>query len=164
MRSGMKSSEVKRVLFVGGAGAGKTAVLDALRKLGFGVADDPARAIIRARKVAGLSPRPDPDELAQQLLQRDIAAYEQAQTSPAFFERGVPDAVAMLLASGALQEAQACGLVEEYPYFPLGFSAGYCERCSHEFVINHYVGPHTRISLRNKMCINYQDDTHLISE
>lgn len=107
---------MRRVLFVGGPGAGKTAVLGVLAKQGYAVAADSAREIIRERRSQGLSPRPGPDEFARQILERDIAAYRNASEPLTFYERGVPDSVGQLLACGAIDSAAGQRLLDDYPY------------------------------------------------
>ena len=105
-----------RAIFTGGPGAGKSTVLNLLSERGYDVAPDHARQIIRERKAAGLSPRPDPAQFAQEILQRDIIAYESCRNLT-FFERSIVDATAMLLAAKAIERSDARQLIEEYPYY-----------------------------------------------
>jgi predicted ATPase len=107
---------VKRAVFTGGPGAGKTAVLDVLCEKGFAVGEDAARCIIRERKDAGLSPRPPPQAFAELILKREIAAYGSAVDSPTFFERGVVEAVAMLYGADGLHDPTARQLMDEFRY------------------------------------------------
>ena len=72
---------MNRVVLTGGPGVGKTAVIEVLREEGYAVGEDAARSIIIERKAAGLSPRPDAAEFANQILVREIAAYEFCDTS-----------------------------------------------------------------------------------
>ena len=109
--------DIERILLTGGPGAGKTAVLDVFRELGYDVGPDAAREIIRERKAQGLSSRPDPASFAQQILAREIDAYRMAGKSPTFFERGVADVAASLLGADAIDESEARRLVETFPYF-----------------------------------------------
>jgi predicted ATPase len=48
----------RRVVFTGGPGAGKTALLTELERRGYRVVPEVARAIISERKQKGLPPRP----------------------------------------------------------------------------------------------------------
>ncbi len=107
---------MQRVVLTGGPGAGKTATLDVLQERGYEIGTDAPRSIIRTRKDAGLSPRPDPLTFARQVFEREVETYRSAQRSPFFFERGVVEAVASLSAAGALQEDDVNRLLEAYRY------------------------------------------------
>ena len=106
----------QRIILTGGPGAGKTSVLDILRARGFETGADTARGIIQRRKAAGLSPRPAARSFAEQLLEQEIGLYDSMSTSPAFFERGVPDAAAFLFGEGGLDDAAAQALMDRYRY------------------------------------------------
>ena len=107
---------MQRIVLTGGPGAGKTTALDVLRSQGYATGDDAARSIIRERKRAGLSPRPDPRTFAQQVFEREVEAFHSVNTSPSFFERGIVDAVGSLLGAGALSEDAVERLLSEYRY------------------------------------------------
>ncbi len=107
---------MQRVVFTGGPGAGKTTVLEILRDKGYAVGADAARSIIRERKAAGLSPRPEPRTFAEQILEKEIAMYFSATRSQTFFERGVSEAVASLFGAGALDDISAERLMDRYRY------------------------------------------------
>ena len=107
---------LQRIVLTGGPGAGKTSVLASLRRRGFATGEDAARSIIRARKQAGLAPRPEALPFARQVLDREIEAYDSAPSSPFFYERGVVDSVASLVAAGGLSGAEAKRLLADYPY------------------------------------------------
>src|SRR4029450_11320474 len=93
-----------RFVMTGGPGAGKTTTLDALAARGFRSVPDSARALIRQRKAAGLSPRPPLGQFGREMLRLDIAQYRTITVvdRPVFFDRGVGDAVAFLFLQGAL--------------------------------------------------------------
>ena len=110
------SEQLRRVVFTGGPGAGKTTILELLREQGFAVGRDAARDIIRDRKARGLNPRPDPEEFARQVLDRELAAYAAATTSPSFFERSVLDAAASLRHAGGISELDCKEMVATHPY------------------------------------------------
>lgn len=114
----VKGEVMKRVVFTGAPGAGKTAVLLALRDAGHAVVDESARAVIRERRALGLSPRPSPREFAQEVLARDIAKYRSvnAQAGWTFFDRAVPDALCMLNHTRALTKAALAADLSAYPY------------------------------------------------
>lgn len=107
----------RRVVFTGGPGAGKTAVLQALRLQGHTVANDTARAIIRDRRRRSLEARPSPLEFAQAILLADIAQYGvQASSGLVFFERGVVDALGMLHELGAMRPHELQERLSAYAY------------------------------------------------
>lgn len=107
---------MKRVVLTGGPGAGKTTVLDVLRDSGYAIGEDSARSIIRERKAAGLSSRPEPRAFAEQILEREIPTYRSAMSSPVFLERGVVEVAGMLKGLGVLDEHAIAKLIATYPY------------------------------------------------
>jgi predicted ATPase len=112
-----------RFVLTGGPGAGKTTTMEALATRGFHSVPDSARAIIRQRKEAGLSPRPSLVQFGREILRRDIAQYRTTTVAerPVFFDRGVGDAVALLFLQGALTAAEAKGYLTEFRYNALVF-------------------------------------------
>lgn len=107
---------MQRIVLTGGPGAGKTTTLDVLRNQGYATGDDAARSIIRERKRAGLSPRPDARTFAQQVFEKEVEAYRSVNSSPSFFERGMVEAVGSLLGAGTLDEDRANRLLRNYRY------------------------------------------------
>jgi predicted ATPase len=107
---------MKRIVLTGGPGSGKTTVLDILRERGYVVGIDVARSIIRERKAAGLSPRPEPRAFSEQILEKEIELYQTATSSPMFFERGITDVAGSLYGAGALDEHTSKLLVDRYRY------------------------------------------------
>jgi len=89
-------------LFVitGGPGAGKSALIDALRRAGLGTADEVGRSIIRQQAAIGgrALPWTDPPLFAEMMLSWEIESYRvhSAQAGPVFFDRGVPDVIGYL--------------------------------------------------------------------
>lgn len=83
-----------RFVITGGPGGGKTTILSSLAERGYRVVPESARRIIKERLAAGLTPRPDPDSFAQEILRSDIEKYREASTydHTMFFDRGVLDA------------------------------------------------------------------------
>ena len=61
-----------RFVCTGGPGAGKTTVLEALQARGYRFTTDSARTIIKDRLRRGLSPRPEPKEFAQLILESEL--------------------------------------------------------------------------------------------
>ena len=111
-----------RVVITGGPGAGKTALLQELERRGFAIVEDTPRAIIRSRRVAGLSARPSPLEFGEQWLRRDIELYGQnIGAAPTFFERGIVDALALIADAAPERRAELQALAKDYPYHPVVF-------------------------------------------
>jgi predicted ATPase len=115
----------RRVIFTGGPGAGKTALLTALAGRGYACVHDSARAIIQDRLRRGLTARPDPAEFAAAILRMDVDRYRQAPTEAGlvFFDRAIPDALCMLTDLGLLSMAEAVQSVLKFPYFRQVFVA-----------------------------------------
>lgn len=82
----------------GAPGGGKTAILDALRKLGHECVDEPGRQVLaEQRSCNGVGiPARDPRLFTELLLSRSLFNYRRMQefVGPLFFDRGVPDVVA----------------------------------------------------------------------
>ncbi len=132
-----------RVVLTGGPGSGKTAVLDALSKRGYETGDDAARSIIRERKLAELTPRPDAAEFAQQVFEKEVMAYKSLKSAPTFFERGVVDATGSLIGAGVKNADEARELLEQYRYqsvfiFP-PWEAIYCQDDERDHTYKHAV-------------------------
>ncbi len=114
----MKAGQ-RKVVFTGGPGAGKTAVLEALRQRGYAVVDEVARKVIAERKARGLSPRPAPQAFAETILEEDLRNYAHAEASSAalvFFDRSLLDALGGLAQLGVLSDERRDRLLQEYPY------------------------------------------------
>lgn len=102
------------VVITGGPGSGKTTLLGELARLGCRTVPESARAIIAERLAAGECPRPDPRAFAADILQRDLAKFERESLAPdwVFFDRAVPEALAMVQAARALPLARIRALRE----------------------------------------------------
>src|SRR3954447_14370305 len=87
-----------RVAVTGGPGVGKTSLLEGLRRRGYTIIPEVARAIIADRKARGLSPRPPLSEFAKTMLERDVAQYESTRLGNEiiFFDRSLLDSLGML--------------------------------------------------------------------
>ena len=107
---------MRRIVLTGGPGAGKTTALDLLNSRGYTTGGDAARSIIRERKGRGLPPRPEPRIFAEQVFEQEVKAYDTVDSSPAFFERGVVEAVASLVGAGVLNEDDVNRLLSDYSY------------------------------------------------
>lgn len=112
-----------RYVFTGGPGAGKTTVLDLLKKNGFTCIPEVAREIINNRLSNGLNPRPDATQFANQILAKDIDQYDKfvPENKPVFFDRGIGDALYMLHQCGEIQIAEATSHLNKRPYNKMVF-------------------------------------------
>lgn len=119
-----------RVILTGGPGAGKTTLLQALAALGHPVGEDSAREIIRERRDLGLPPRPPAVEFAEAILARDLAQYvarpfahprQASGAGPCFFDRGIPDALAMLVHAQPERHDELVAFARRHPYHPTVF-------------------------------------------
>ncbi|GAA1706471.1 AAA family ATPase [Fodinicola feengrottensis] len=84
------------VVVTGGPGAGKTTLIEALGRRGFGITEEAGRAIIREQvAIGGLAlPWDDTALFAEIMLTWELRSYRGAERDPArivFFDRGVPD-------------------------------------------------------------------------
>jgi predicted ATPase len=114
---------MSRIIITGGPGAGKTTLLMALQARGHTIVGDSARTIIQGRLSRGLTPRPDADEFAQEILRMDIANFVQHVASPGhvFFDRSLLDALCLLDQVTPLNESELSTWLSTYPYCPRVF-------------------------------------------
>lgn len=112
-----------RYVFTGGPGAGKTTVLDLLKKNSFTCIPEVAREIINNRLSNGLTPRPDATQFANEILAKDIDQYDKfvPENKPVFFDRGIGDALYMLHQCGEIQIDQATSHLNKRPYNKMVF-------------------------------------------
>src|SRR5262245_16725040 len=112
-----------RFVLTGGPWAGKTTVLEALAARGYQYVPESARALIRQRLAAGLSPRPPLEQFGRDILRMDITRYRDTPVidAPVFFDRSIVDAVSMLAEHGALSGTEAEAQISAYRYKPVVF-------------------------------------------
>jgi predicted ATPase len=117
-------------ILTGGPGAGKTTVLEALRRRGFAGVDEAARQILREQKAVGGDATHDGDRVKYRdlMLSRSIAAYEAVperladeRSAPVFFDRGIPELLGYGIAEGARTPAHVAEAVARYRYGPVVF-------------------------------------------
>ena len=104
----------------GGPGAGKTSLITELSRRGFHTIPESGRTIIReemARRGDAL-PWADRMAYAERMLERDLRAYEGAQTlsGPVIFDRGIPDIMGYLTLCDlpVLQHVAAAAMATRY--------------------------------------------------
>ncbi len=107
-----------RIVITGGPGAGKTALLQALGARGYTIVGDSPRAIIQDRLRRGMSPRPDANEFACEILRMDIENFDRHAATPSyvFFERSVLDALCGLDRIAPLNETELELWLSKYQY------------------------------------------------
>lgn len=116
-RPGRQTSPNRRFVLTGGPGGGKTTLIEALSARGYACVPESARAIIRARLAAGLSPRPAPGDFAMQILAADVEKYRAAAPDAlTFFDRSIVDALGMVAESAAMPPAEIEENLRRYPY------------------------------------------------
>ncbi len=88
----------------GGPGAGKTSLITELARRGFHTIPESGRAVIREEMQSGGDALPWADRMAyaEQMLERGLRAYEDAQalSGPVIFDRGIPDIMGYLTLCG----------------------------------------------------------------
>lgn len=86
------------VVITGAPGAGKTTLLAELAARGHRTVPESARAIIAERRAAGLSPRPEPEAFAREILRRDTGKHAAVAGADdwVFFDRSAVEAVGMV--------------------------------------------------------------------
>lgn len=114
--------QAKTPLYIisGGPGAGKTALLGALRTAGFAGADEASRRLIQEQVALGSGRVPwrDLAGFAELALARMVADYEAAalRGGVTFFDRGLPDIIAYLEVAGLPVPAVYYAAVAAHPY------------------------------------------------
>ncbi|MET7962073.1 AAA family ATPase [Micromonospora zamorensis] len=89
------------IVITGGPGAGKTTLIDSLRRAGHACVDEAGRQIIQDQlSIAGQALHTGDSRLfAEIMLSWEIRSYRQASQhpGPVFFDRGIPDLVGYYL-------------------------------------------------------------------
>ena len=115
---------MRRVVLTGGSGAGKTALLNELRSLGYATMGDSARLIIANRLRQNQTARSGPLEFAREVLRQDVENYPccMLQTGLVFYDRGVVDALCMLDQVAPLEQRELEAWLVKYAYHPQVFT------------------------------------------
>jgi predicted ATPase len=122
-------TEAKLVVISGGPGAGKTALVEELRRRGYSCSSEVARQIIQEQMSADGDALPwaDRERYARQMLDRSVAALgERSQAGGTiFFDRGIPDTLCYVRLAGlsAELEQEAAMLCDRHRYWRRVFLA-----------------------------------------
>jgi predicted ATPase len=91
-------------VLTGGPGAGKTTLIDALKKRGYATTDEAGRGVIREEVENGGDAVPwiDRERFAERMFEWELRSYRDAerQDGPVFFDRGLPDTIGYLKLEG----------------------------------------------------------------
>ncbi len=91
-------------IITGGPGAGKTTLIEALERAGYGRTVEAGRAVIQAQVATGGTALPwiDPSAFAALMIEHELRSYREAAggAGAMFFDRGLPDIVGYLKLSG----------------------------------------------------------------
>ncbi len=91
----VKNIKENYFIITGAMGAGKSTILQELRKLDFVCIDEPARQILAEQRAIGGGglPEHDPTLFAELLLSRSIYQFKQMvdHKGPVLYDRGIPD-------------------------------------------------------------------------
>ena len=113
-----------KYIITGGPGAGKTSLLAGLQQLQYPCHAEASRQLIIEEKEQGSGCLPwlDLSCFARKALRRMAATFEEADdTGPVFFDRGIPDIVAYLIAAELPVEEAYQVALEKYRYAPTIF-------------------------------------------
>ena len=95
---------MKRILFTGAPGTGKTSVIQELEKLGYSICSEKARQVIKQELKEQSNPVCVPwnDVLcfSMKVLDRILSDKMNDTATPVFFDRGIPDLMGYLNLSG----------------------------------------------------------------
>jgi predicted ATPase len=114
-------------ILTGGPGAGKTTIIEELRRRGFLCVDEVARAIIQEQLRTGGNAMHTGDQIKFRdlMLARSIATYEEVveREAPVFFDRGMPELVGYSHLIGTEVPDQIRRAVARYRYAETAFIA-----------------------------------------
>ncbi|MGN9889828.1 AAA family ATPase [Micromonospora sp. L31] len=115
------------IVITGGPGAGKTTLIDSLRRAGYACVDEAGRQIIQDQMSIGGQALHNGDSrlFAEIMLSWEIRSYRQASqhAGPVFFDRGIPDLVGYYLLLGQPVPAHVTAAAQLFRYHQRVFIA-----------------------------------------
>ncbi|MBO4161196.1 AAA family ATPase [Micromonospora antibiotica] len=115
------------IVITGGPGAGKTTLIDSLRRAGYACVDEAGRQIIQDQlSIGGQALHTGDSRLfAEVMLSWEIRSYRQASQhpGPVFFDRGIPDLVGYHLLLGQPVPAHVTAAAQLFRYHQRVFIA-----------------------------------------
>ncbi|SNR79836.1 AAA family ATPase [Pseudomonas segetis] len=108
------------IVFTGGPGSGKTAVIEQIKALGHRCRDEVGRMVIRQQQELGADALPWKNKTAfrDEMVRAEIASYNQQPTlaEPVFFDRGIIDCLGYSLLEGLELPAALISLANSITY------------------------------------------------
>jgi predicted ATPase len=117
---------MNKIVISGGPGSGKSTLLYALESKGYSCVSEVSRKLIRQQEAvrSGYVPWKDLAGFARICLDHMISDFESASSENlTFFDRGIPDIIAYLLAGGLPVDDPFYNAAEKYRYAPEVFIA-----------------------------------------
>lgn len=107
-------------VITGGPGSGKTTLINALKRAGYGVTEEAGRRIIKeqAETSGDALPWANRERFAAAMLERDIESYKTAlaHSGITIFDRGIPDVIGYLNLEGLPVPDRLAGAAQDFRY------------------------------------------------
>lgn len=116
----MPAETERLIVLTGGPGAGKTTLIEHLRRAGYATADEAARAIIQHQRAIDGPALPWRDRalFAELMLSWDLRSYHAAvgHSGPVFFDRAIPEIIGYLRVEGLPVPDHVAAAARRYRY------------------------------------------------